>query len=392
LDARVAQTRAASEAQLAGKLRALRNQQPELASLIAVEPVSAREIAQIAARLDATLIEFLVTERRLLIWVVRPSGEITGRAVDVGRDALRERVRTLHLRLNDPTAEELRQPAQARAQLADLYRRTIAPVADQLPRGADELVYIIPHDALLLVPFAALVDASGDHVLSHHTLVSVPAAGVLRYTATKKQQVVSADQPHLLALADPRPPDDAALETLPGARREIERLGRGFPTERRLTLLGERATEANAKRLSPGQTLVHFAVHGLIRDDRPWESALILTPGDGEDGWFKVPEIFGLDLRAELVTLSGCSTGLGKISGDGIVGLARALIYAGTPSVLVSQWDVSDVSTAYLMERFYAEMAAGKGKARALRAAQLAALKRYPHPALWAAFTMVGEP
>jgi CHAT domain-containing protein len=130
----------------------------------------------------------------------------------------------------------------------------------------------------------------------------------------------------------------------------------------------------------------------LIRDDRPWESALILTPGDGEDGWFKVPEIFGLDLRAELVTLSGCSTGLGKISGDGIVGLARALIYAGTPSVLVSQWDVSDVSTAYLMERFYAEMAAGKGKARALRAAQLAALKRYPHPALWAAFTMVGEP
>jgi CHAT domain-containing protein len=392
LDARLAQTRAASEAQLAGELRALRNDQPELASLIAVEPIGAREIAAIAARLDATLVEFLVTERRLLIWVVRPSGEITARAVSLGRDALREMVRTLHVRLNDPTAEELRQPAALRTQLAELYRHAIAPVADQLPRSADELVYVVPHDALLLVPFAALIDESGEYLLKSHAIVAVPAAGVLRYTAGKKKQVVSADQPHLLALADPRPPEDAALEALPGARREVERLGRGFPAERRLTLLGERATEANAKRLSPGQTMVHFAVHGLIRDDRPWESALILTPGDGEDGWFKVPEIFGLDLRAELVTLSGCSTGLGKISGDGIVGLARALIYAGTPSVLVSQWDVSDVSTAYLMERFYAEMAAGRGKARSLRAAQLATLRRYPHPALWAAFTLVGEP
>jgi CHAT domain-containing protein/tetratricopeptide (TPR) repeat protein len=392
LDARTAQTRAATEAQLAGKLRALRSEQPELASLIAVEPVGAREIAAIAARLDATFVEFLVTERRLLIWVIRPSGEIAAKAVSLGRGALREKVRALHERMNGLTAQELRQPDAIRGQLAELYRWVIAPVADQLPREANELVYVIPHDALLLVPFSALIDETGDYVVKRHTLASVPAANVLRYTATKLQHVVSAGRPHLLALADPEPPQDAALEALPGARREVEQLGRRFPTDRRLTLMGERATEANAKRLSPGQTIVHFAVHGLIRDDRPWESALILTPGDGEDGYFKVPEIFGLDLRADLVTLSGCSTGLGRISGDGIVGLSRALIYAGSPSVLVSQWDVSDVSTAYLMERFYAAMTAGDGKARSLRTAQLATLKRYPHPALWAAFTLVGEP
>jgi CHAT domain-containing protein len=137
---------------------------------------------------------------------------------------------------------------------------------------------------------------------------------------------------------------------------------------------------------------VHFAVHGLIRDDRPWESALVLATGDGEDGWLKVPEIFGLELRADLVTLSGCSTGLGQLSGDGFVGLSRALIYAGTPSVAVSLWDVSDLSTAYLMDRFYAGLFAGHGKARSLRDAQLASLERYPHPALWAAFTLLGEP
>ena len=391
-DARIAQTRAASEAQLAGKLRALRNEQPELASLVAVEPLAAGEISAIAARLNATLIEYLVTEQRLMIWVIRPTGEITSEVVSIGRDVLREKVRALHARLNNLTAQELRQRGAIRAQLAELYRWTLAPVADQLSRDPAELIYVVPHDALLLVPFAALVDEAGDYVLQRHTLVSVPSAGVLRYTAIKQQQVVSAGRPHLLALADPQPPKDVALEALPGARTEVEQLGRRFPADRRLTLAGDHATEANAKRLSPGQTILHFAVHGLIRDDRPWESALILTPGDGDDGWLKVPEIFGLDLRADLVALSGCSTGLGKISGDGIVGLARALIFAGTPSVLVSQWDVSDLSTAHLMDRFYAELVAGRGKAQSLRAAQLATLKRYPHPALWAAFTLVGEP
>ena len=92
------------------------------------------------------------------------------------------------------------------------------------------------------------------------------------------------------------------------------------------------------------------------------------------------------------MTLSGCSTGLGKISGDGIAGLARALIYAGTPSVIVSQWDVSDLGTSYLMERFYERLMAGDDKAHALRNAQLATLNAYPHPLLWGAFSLVGEP
>jgi CHAT domain-containing protein len=133
-------------------------------------------------------------------------------------------------------------------------------------------------------------------------------------------------------------------------------------------------------------------VHGLVRDDRPWDSALVLAPGDGEDGWLRVSEVFDLTLAADLVVLSGCSTGAGKLSGDGILGLGRAFIYAGTPSVLVSQWDVSDVATASLMERFYAELHAGRTKAQALRAAQLAARKRFRHPALWAAFVLIGEP
>jgi CHAT domain-containing protein len=129
----------------------------------------------------------------------------------------------------------------------------------------------------------------------------------------------------------------------------------------------------------------------MVDDGRPWDSALVLAPGGGEDGYLKVSEVFGLELRADLVVLSGCSTGRGRLSGDGILGLSRAFLYAGTPSVVVSQWDVSDLATSYLMDRFYSGLRAGRGKAEALRLAQLATLERYPHPALWAAFLLVGE-
>jgi CHAT domain-containing protein len=301
-------------------------------------------------------------------------------------------VRERHRTLDEVDLAGLRDPSSTLELLAELYHWTLAPVASHLPRDPDALVYLIPHDALFLVPFAALVDERGRHAAQSHTLASAPSIGVLRYTAEKKRRVVSAKRPHLLAIADPRPPAGAGLGALPGARSEVRRIGRGFPASRRTLLLADQASEANVKRLGPGQTILHFAVHGVVHDGRPLDSALILSAGGGEDGWLKASEAFGLDLRADLVVLSGCSTGLGKVTGDGILGLARAFLYAGTPTVVVSQWDVSDVATAFLMDHFYAELRAGQSKARALRHAQLATLRRYRHPALWAAFSLAGEP
>jgi CHAT domain-containing protein/tetratricopeptide (TPR) repeat protein len=388
----LARTRAATEADLAGRLRSLRDEQPELASLVAAAPVSFGEIAAAARRLGAPIVEYLVTDKRLLIWVVLPSGQVQTARVDVGRERLRRKVRDLHRQLNDVDLPALRNPGSVREPLAELYRWTLAPIVASLPRDPGSLVYLIPHDVLLLVPFGALVDERGRHVMESYTFASAPAAGVLRYTAEKKRRALSSERPRLLAIADPRVPPDAGVGDLPAARREVRQVSQRFPAGRRTVLVAAEASEANAKRLGPGQTLLHFAVHALVSDERPWESALILAAGEGEDGWLKASEAFALDLRADLVVLSGCSTGLGSMSGDGILGLARAFLYAGTPSVVVSQWDVSDVATAFLMDRFYAELASGRGKARALRAAQLQTWRRYPHPALWAAFSLVGEP
>ncbi|MBI3952031.1 MAG: CHAT domain-containing protein [Acidobacteria bacterium] len=387
----IAQQRAAVENDLNRRLHSLQDEQGELANLIVAEPISFQEITSIARRIHATIVEYLVTEKRLFIWVTNPSGEIRGTTVEIERERLRQMVQSLHQQLNDVDLAAIRDVRSVQAQLSQLYRPTLAPVAQYLPRDPEALVYLIPHDTLFLIPFAALLDERGRYLIEKHPLISVPSISVLRYTAEKKRQILFPDKPHLLAIANPRPPANANLGALPGARAEARQISRLFPRQRATLLSGKRASEANLKRLSPGQTILHFAVHGLIYDDRPWESALILSDGEGEDGWLKVAEVFGLDLHAELIVLSGCSTGLGKLSGDGIIGLARAFIYAGTPSLVVSRWDVSDKATSYLMGQFYWGLSRGLTKAHALRAAELASLRRFRHPALWAAFELVGE-
>jgi CHAT domain-containing protein len=120
--------------------------------------------------------------------------------------------------------------------------------------------------------------------------------------------------------------------------------------------------------------------------------AIALTPGQGEDGLLTAAEILEtLDLQAELVVLSACDTGLGDITGDGVIGLARSLIASGTPSVLVSLWSVPDAPTADLMIDFYKEWSGGKDKAQALRHAMLKTMEEHPDPKNWAAFTLIGE-
>ncbi len=109
------------------------------------------------------------------------------------------------------------------------------------------------------------------------------------------------------------------------------------------------------------------------------------------DGLLTANEILNLRLNAELVVLSACNTGQGRITGDGVVGLSRAFISAGVPSVIVSLWAVPDAPTAKLMTMFYQNLQTNPDKARALRQAMLSTMKDYPLPIDWAAFTLIGE-
>lgn len=163
-------------------------------------------------------------------------------------------------------------------------------------------------------------------------------------------------------------------------------------------LIGFEATEGHVKSkdLTRYQYL-HFAVHGILAYDVPYlkEPALVLAadPESNEDGFLTLSKIYGLKLNAELVTLSACKTGLGqRIPGEGVIGLSRAFIDAGSRAVLVSLWEVDDHSTAFFMEEFYRLLAQGVSKVEALaKAKDYLRQKGYENPYFWAAFVLIGD-
>jgi hypothetical protein len=155
-------------------------------------------------------------------------------------------------------------------------------------------------------------------------------------------------------------------------------------------LVRQEATEARTKSLIGGARLLHFATHGELNERDPLASGLLRSPGGGGDGRLEVREIFGLDLKAQLVVLSACETGLGQLStGDELVGLQRAFLYAGSPAVVTTLWKVDDRASFTLMREFYDQLAK-LDAAQALQAAQRAAMKEFPHPFAWAAFGLTG--
>jgi CHAT domain-containing protein len=121
------------------------------------------------------------------------------------------------------------------------------------------------------------------------------------------------------------------------------------------------------------------------------DSALALAPSGKDDGWLTSEEIQNLNLKAELVVLSGNDTAIGKVTNDGVIGLSRSFFTAGATSVIGSLWCVSDMETAFLMTEFYQEFSKNPDKAAALRQAMLITMKKYPYSMNWAAFTLIGD-
>jgi CHAT domain-containing protein len=289
-----------------------------------------------------------------------------------------------------------------------LYDALILPVRQWLPAASGSRLTIVPHGPLFPVSFAALLDERGQYLVERYALHSVPAVAVLEFTERRKQE--SAGQPpRYLLVADPASqpvlPDGKPLPRLPGARREVNGVARQAPAGSATILEGAAALEDRVRALSSDKTVLHFATHAVVRDDRPFDSYLALA----RDGRLTAEKVYGLELSANLVVMSGCRTALGKVTGDGIVGLTRAFFYAGTPSVLATLWEVADDPTYLLVTEFYKSLKRTGDKALALRDAQLRVLRalrrgevRIPgafgtltlpeHPVFWAGFVLLGEP
>ncbi|MFO0874352.1 MAG: CHAT domain-containing protein [Phycisphaerales bacterium] len=272
------------------------------------------------------------------------------------------------------------------------HRASVFALVEHLA-GVGRLV-IVPHGPLHAIPFSALHDGAS-HLIERFECSAAPSAGVWIHAQRGRSSIAddvasSGPAPSALVVGvsdgfAPRIADEARLvaSLLPGAE----------------LLLDGAATAGKALAALPRADVVHIACHGRFSALAPLNSGLRLA-----DRWLTVRDLQRLRLRASLVTLSGCDTGRSLIfGGDEMLGLLRGFLAAGASAMVVSLWTVNDTSTAELMELFYANLcgraetidgAAARGMHRpgaALRAAQLALLRRRPHPVHWAPFIMVGR-
>ena len=226
---------------------------------------------------------------------------------------------------------------------AVLYKQLIQPL---LPHITGKELIIVPHDVLHYLPFHALVGPDGRYLIEKYPIYYLSSASLLQFVKEKRK----AGGEKVLAFGNPDLGDPE--KNLEYAELEAEEVKAAYPESS--VYVRKEATEEKSKTLSANRDILHFATHAQLNEDDPLSSAVLLAKGGKEDGRLEVREIFGMDLKANLVVLSGCDTALGKLStGDELVGLTRAFIYAGTPSVVASLWSVDDSSTAHLMASFY---------------------------------------
>jgi CHAT domain-containing protein/tetratricopeptide (TPR) repeat protein len=291
-----------------------------------------------------------------------------------------------------------------------LYRTLISPAEGPAGAGlAGKRLLIAADGTLNHLPFDALwtrlaTGGAGDpYLIARYTTSYIPSASVLFSLSQQKAIALSETLPRFLAFApvygqplarvaqDARreAPPATPLPALEGAEAEVRAIAARYPGKTKL-YLGPEASLRNFKQGSLTAELVHFAGHGRFDEEHPESSGLLLA-----DGVLKVADIFNLELSTRLVVLSACETAGKEVNGEGLVGLTRAFLYAGSPSVVVTLWRVADRKTSDLMVRFYANLDATGDEAQALRQAKLGLLGkggRFAHPYYWAPFILVGKP
>lgn len=373
------------------------------------------DATQVALDPGTMLLSYSIGRERSLLFAVGPArGEVQVFPLAIGEATLREDVERFREAIGrgrvDPRTEKVLLHAR---RLSDQLLR---PAADQI--GLAERLLIVADGPLHSLPFAALSapgpTASRQFLVEAKPVFTVASATVFSMLKNARRQGGTI---RLAAFGDPQyaasvlgAEDSAAelraavsngfdLAPLPATRAEVESLQRLFPEVSQI-YLGAAATEDRAKAVGKETTHLHIASHGLLNDRFPLESALAFTiPStlqEGEDnGLLQAWEIFEqIRIDADLVTLSACDSGLGKVfGGEGLLGLTRAFHYAGARSVLASLWSVGDASTGELMTRFYGHLKAGQKKADALRGAQLDLLRSasFTHPFYWAGFSLAGD-
>jgi len=416
----------------------IKESSPRYAALVEPAPLSLAEIQKRVLDQNTLLLEYALGEQKSFVWVVASDSvktfELPGRA-----SIEQEAKRFYQLLTERGAAVPTETLAQRQHRLdhvetdytqvaARLSRILLGPLAAEL--GQKRLL-VVAEGVLQYVPFAALPSPGGDvaqPLIVDHEIVNLPSASVLwvlreefsnrkpasKTVAVLADPVFSADDARLAqavkTTSEISPFADAqrsavesgvdGLVRLRFSRQEADEIARLAGDKRNMKAVDFAANRSTATdpRLGDYQ-IVHFATHGLINNQHPDLSGVVLSlvdeQGRAQNGFLRLYDIYNLKLNADLVVLSACQTALGKeIKGEGLVGLTRGFMYAGAPRVVATLWRIDDRASADMMRRFYEGMLKdGLRPAAALRAAQISMLRdrRWHSPHFWAPFTIQGE-
>lgn len=303
-----------------------------------------------------------------------------------------------------------------------IYKELLSFVERSIPDSVENLI-IVPDGILYYLPFETLIFSaqrgSGEkkYLIEEYNISYAPSSsslmflfdnkersrfikGVLAfgdpsydYTSTSNNE---SDRSYLRILKELYSSQGFDFSPLPNSQKEVQNISQYFPKDKRNIYLKREANEDIIKKIPlKDYEVIHFACHGFLDEKSPFRSALVLALDENmdEDGFLQVREIYNLRMQADLIVLSACQTGIGKIErGEGLLGLPRIFFYTGAKSVVSTLWKVNDKATADFMSYFYKFLSQGRNKAQAMRFAKLKMTNsKYSHPYYWGAFVLNGD-
>jgi CHAT domain-containing protein len=425
-------------AELARVETAIRKQSPRYAELMQPRPLRWGAVQTLLDE-KTVLFNYTLGAKRSFLWTITQDGVRS--FILPPRSEIEALVKTAYNDISDSPNEQGRSTGFKQAADA-LSRMLLEPAAETI---GSKKVIIVADGALQYLPFSSLPDprtraTTKKPILYFNEIQFAPSASVVavlrqeaeRRPAPPRSVAIFADP--VFSTADERfedikavgrPAETRAVESLvsrelfvsrflsrsnatgnsdiprlPFSRREADAIFSNAPAGTSFKALDFEASREKAASIDLSKYgIVHFATHGILHSEHPELSGVVLSlfneKGEPVNGFLRLNEIYNMKLNADLVVLSACQTALGKeVRGEGLIGLTRGFMYAGSPRVVASLWKVDDVATAELMKIFYQKMLRENMRpASALRAAKLEMMKqkRWSSPYFWAAFELQGE-
>jgi CHAT domain-containing protein len=345
------------------------------AALASVQPATVRELQEVLATDETAIVFYTAGDEVMAFLVQRESVRLIRRLCSLKTllaDYQEFRFQLGRVEIGSERRSPERLVHMLRMASHRLYELIFAPLGPYLRTFR---LLLAPHGLLHLLPLHALWDGTG-YLVERHEIAYMPSASIAVQCRHRRR---GRDYQAFAGLA----PADAHI---PHSRQEVVAAAGHFAMGQ--IFLNEDATCMALQDVCSEVDVLHLATHGLFRGDNSMFSALQMA-----DGWIDVREIYRLPLRADLVVLSACESGMGEVrGGDEVIGLSRGFLGAGAINMIVSLWNVHDASAVQLMEQFYTQLLAEDGQrpASALRLAQLQAVRNNQHPYYWASFTAIG--